>query len=97
MIFRRIAHHLQQQQWTAVLVELAIVVLGVFLGFQATDWANERADRTAEARHLEEIADDLRADDDRVDRGLRLRPVAALALNRDGVAVGRGLRRPGPD
>lgn len=62
MILRRIAHHLRQQQWTAVLIELVILVLGVFLGFQVTDWANERADRAAEARHLEEIAEDLRAD-----------------------------------
>ena len=62
MILRRIGHHLQQQQWTAVLIELVILVLGVFLGFQVTDWANERADRAAEARHLEEIAEDLRAD-----------------------------------
>lgn len=62
MILRRIAHHLRQQQWTAVLIELAILILGVFLGFQVTDWANERANRAAEARHLEEIAEDLRAD-----------------------------------
>lgn len=62
MILRRIAHHLQQQQWTAVLIELVILVLGVFLGFQVSDWANERAARSAETRHLEEIAEDLRAD-----------------------------------
>jgi hypothetical protein len=62
MILRRIAHHLQHQQWTAVLIELVILVLGVFLAFQVTDWANERANRAAEARHLEEIAEDLRAD-----------------------------------
>jgi len=48
MILRRIAHHLQQQQWTAVLIELAIVILGVFLGFQVTDWASERAGRSAD-------------------------------------------------
>jgi len=62
MILRRIGHHLKQQQWTAVLIELAIVILGVFLGFQVTDWANERANRAAEIRNLEEIAEDLRAD-----------------------------------
>jgi len=62
MIFHRIAHHLKQQQWTAVLIELAILILGVFLGFQVTDWADERANRAAETRHLEEIAEDLRAD-----------------------------------
>jgi hypothetical protein len=62
MILRRIAHHLKQQQWSAVVIELVILILGVFLGFQVTDWANERANRAAEARHLEEIAEDLRAD-----------------------------------
>ena len=39
MMLRRIAHHLQQQQCTAVLIDLVILVLGVFLGFQVTDWA----------------------------------------------------------
>jgi hypothetical protein len=67
MILRRIAHQLQQQQWTAVMIELAIVILGVFLGFQVSDWANERANRSAEVRHLEEIAEDLRADADAFD------------------------------
>jgi hypothetical protein len=62
MVLRRIADHLKQQQWTAVLIELVILILGVFLGFQVSDWANERADRAAETRHLEEIAEDLRAD-----------------------------------
>lgn len=62
MVLRRLGQHLKQQQWTAVLIELAIVILGVFLGFQVTDWANDRADRTAETRHLEEIAEDLRSD-----------------------------------
>src|SRR5690606_14071196 len=52
----------KRQQWTAVLIELVILILGVFLGFQVTDWANERANRAAEARHLEEISEDLRAD-----------------------------------
>jgi len=62
MILRRIAHAVKQQQWTSVLIELVIVILGVFLGFQVSDWANERASRSAEVRHLEEIAEDLRAD-----------------------------------
>jgi hypothetical protein len=62
MILRRIAHHVRQQQWSAILIELVIVILGVFLGFQVSDWANERANRSAETRHLEEIAEDLRAD-----------------------------------
>ena len=43
MILRRIAHAVTQQQWTSVLIELVILILGVFLGFQVSDWANARA------------------------------------------------------
>ena len=62
MILHRIATRLKDQHWTAVFSELAILVLGVFLGIQATEWAERRASRAAEIRHLEEIAEDLRDD-----------------------------------
>jgi len=93
MILLRIAHHLQQQQWTAVLIELVIVVLGVFLGFQVTDWASERASRSAETRHLEEIAEDLRADAEAFDGISRS---AAMRISGIDYLLGetRGLTRP---
>ena len=62
MIRRRLVAHLKNQHWTGVFIELVIVVLGVFLGMQVSNWNAERAERSAEARHLQEIAEDLRAD-----------------------------------
>ena len=62
MIVRRIAQSIRQQQWTPFIIELVIVIAGVFIAFQVTDWGNQRASRDAERRHLEEIADDVRAD-----------------------------------
>jgi hypothetical protein len=62
MILRRLVENLKQQHWTGVFIELAIVVLGVFLGMQVSNWNAERVDRSAETRHLQEIAEDLRAD-----------------------------------
>jgi hypothetical protein len=62
MILRRLAENLKQQHWTAIGIELIIVVLGVFLGMQVSNWNQERVSRASEARHLEEIAEDLRAD-----------------------------------
>ncbi len=93
MILRRIAHHLQQQQWTAVLIELVIVILGVFLGFQVSDWASERASRSAETRHLEEIAEDLRADAEAFDGISRS---AAMRISGIDYILGetRGVTRP---
>ncbi len=62
MILRRVAEHIKQQHWTGVIIELVIVVLGVFIGMQVSNWNEDRANRSSEARHLDEIAEDLRAD-----------------------------------
>jgi len=62
MILRRVIEHFRKQEWTAIFLDFLIVVVGVFMGFQITDLAGRRADREAEMRHLEEIAEDLRAD-----------------------------------
>ena len=45
MILRRVVANLKQQQWTSVAIELAIVVLGVFIGLQASEWDQSRRDR----------------------------------------------------
>ncbi len=45
----RITHHLRTQNWTAVVIEFVVVVVGVFLGFQLNNWNEERleADKRA--------------------------------------------------
>ncbi len=93
MILRRIARDLKQQHWTAVLIELLILILGVFLGIQATDWANERDNRAAETRHLEEIAEDLRADTAEFDQ---VRAAAEMRIGGIDYILGesRGVSRP---
>lgn len=62
MLLRRVIEHVKTQHWTAIWIDLLIVILGVFIGTQVSNWNSERADRSAERRHLEEIAEDLRAD-----------------------------------
>jgi hypothetical protein len=93
MILRRVAHHLKRQEWTAIGIELLIVILGVFIGFQVTDWAGERANRSAEARHLEEIAEDLRADITALDL---VRKAASMRISSVDYILGetRGITRP---
>lgn len=58
----RLVGNLQRQNWTEVVIELVIVVLGVFLGLQATKWAADEADRKRGRDYLERLAVDLRAD-----------------------------------
>lgn len=51
MILRRITQHVRDQNWTAIAIDFVIVVVGVFLGIQVSNWNGERAMR-AEERDL---------------------------------------------
>ena len=62
-MIRRLRVHAAKQDWFAVGVDLAIVVVGVFLGIQASNWNQDRAER-AEARELRaQIIDNLKANE----------------------------------
>ena len=63
MILRRITGHIKEQNWFAVGVDFLIVVIGILLAFQITEWAGARSDRARE----EQIIGDLLADLD-IDR-----------------------------
>lgn len=56
MIFKRAVARLRAQDWVAILIELAIVVIGVFLGTQVSNWNQGRIER----RETERMLTDLR-------------------------------------
>ncbi|MHA7872670.1 MAG: hypothetical protein ACX939_10000, partial [Hyphococcus sp.] len=51
MLLRRVIEHVKTQNWTAVALDFVIVVVGVFIGIQVSNWNAARADR-AEERQL---------------------------------------------
>ena len=55
MILRRIIENLKAQNWTAIGIELAIVILGVFIGTQVSNWNQERIERRESERLLGEL------------------------------------------
>ena len=55
----RLAAAVRQQNWTAVAVEVGIVVLGVLIAFQVNAWGQARSDRAQEQTHLRQLAADL--------------------------------------
>lgn len=59
MIFRRLASAFRRHDWSAVAIEILIVVIGIFLGLQATSWNEARQFRKQEAVYLGKIRDDL--------------------------------------
>ncbi len=42
MIFRRLSARLREENWVAITIDLVIVVVGVFLGIQASNWNQAR-------------------------------------------------------
>ncbi len=45
MLLRRITKHVKDQNWFAVGIDFAIVVIGVFIGIQVANWNDDRAER----------------------------------------------------
>ena len=58
MLLRRIPENLKSQSWTAVCLDLLIVILGIFLGLQVSQWYEGRQEIALE----ESILDRLRAE-----------------------------------
>jgi hypothetical protein len=62
MILRRINEHVRAQNWTAVVLDFLIVVVGVFIGIQVSNWNDLRAARVSEMEFLLTIRDDINQD-----------------------------------
>ncbi|WP_412067272.1 hypothetical protein [Rubrivirga sp. IMCC43871] len=60
MILRRLTQHVQEQNWFAVALEVAIVVVGVFVGLQVSNWNEARQNRALAANYTERLQADLR-------------------------------------
>ncbi|GLQ21684.1 hypothetical protein ACFFUB_09330 [Algimonas porphyrae] len=52
MIFRRIKAHVEKENWFAVGIDFAIVVVGVFIGLQVANWNEVRSENERVASQL---------------------------------------------
>lgn len=59
MILRRVIEHFRKQEWTAIFLDFVIVVLGVFVGIQVSNWNAARADRAEERQLLTRLRDEV--------------------------------------
>jgi len=61
MLLRRISKHVKDQNWFAVFLDFFIVVVGILIAFQITNWNEARSnDRLADS-YYERLASDIRA------------------------------------
>ena len=59
MLLRRITKHVTDQNWFAVFIDFFIVVVGILIAFQITEWSEQRQDASLETTYLNRLAADL--------------------------------------
>ena len=59
MIINRIAQGVRKQDWFTAILELVILVVGIYIGLQVDDWVSEREDRQTETVYLKLLARDV--------------------------------------
>lgn len=55
MLLRRITEHVKAQNWTAVVIDLVIVVVGVFIGIQVANWNEIQNNKSGLIASLERL------------------------------------------
>lgn len=58
----RVAEHVRMQNWTAIGIDFLIVVLGVFVGIQVSNWNSSRLDAAKADAYVARIVENLRSD-----------------------------------
>jgi len=59
MILRRLAESIRRQDWFTVLLEILIVVLGVFIGIEVSNWNEDNIQRNEESAYLRLLEADV--------------------------------------
>ncbi|MEO1242104.1 MAG: hypothetical protein AAFX54_09355 [Pseudomonadota bacterium] len=59
MLLRRITEHVKAQNWTAVALDFVIVVVGVFIGIQVSNWNDVRVENARTVELKERLLEDF--------------------------------------
>lgn len=71
MLLRSVMKHVKTQNWTAVFIDLIIVVVGVFIGIQVSNWNDENGRLAKEQAYLALIHEELMQNSKTTDNLLR--------------------------
>jgi hypothetical protein len=59
MLLRRISAHIRGENWFAVVLDLMVVIVGLFLGLQIDTWWEGQKEARIESTYLQEIREDF--------------------------------------
>lgn len=60
MLPRRLRNYVENQNWTAIVIELLVVILGVFIGLQVDNWNQARIEQNTVKSYYHRLIEDLR-------------------------------------
>jgi hypothetical protein len=81
MILHGVVEQLRRQDWVAVAIEFVLVVAGVFLGIQVSNWNEQRKERATESAYLARIARDALRDVAALDEIIRVSEARMALFN----------------
>jgi hypothetical protein len=59
MLLTKVNSHIKRQDWVSVSLDLIVVIFGIFIALQATDWNIERLNKVEENKYLNRLFDDF--------------------------------------
>ena len=59
MLLRRLTQHVKSQNWFAVFLDFFIVIAGILIAFQITNWNEQRQERAEEQKVIERLLKDF--------------------------------------
>ena len=80
MILRRVIKHVRNQEWTAIFIDFFIVVVGVFVGLQVSNWSNAQQDRRDETAIIHALHSEIIETEKLAANILDLRTSDAIAI-----------------
>ena len=86
MLLRRISKHVKAQNWFAVAIDFFIVVIGVYIGIQVSNWNDEQRVQSLEASYMSRVADELKSNIEVFEREVAFAQ-ESRALLRDFIAL----------
>src|SRR5512140_2785937 len=91
MALRNLAARLRHHDWPAVAVEVLVVIVGVFIGLQVSNWNDQRKEDARGREYVQRLRDELLRDVQDLDRirgfwtQVGASGIAAIAYAEDGV------------
>lgn len=64
MLLRRVIRHFRQQEWTAIGIDFIIVVMGVFIGIQVSNWNTAKQEQERATVYSQRLKEELKVEYD---------------------------------